>query len=101
MNTLSYKTISINRETAKKEWVVVDATDQVVGRLCSFTPSSDGKQLAFIMRGDVYVTSVEHGTTKRITQSAGADALLPDVERIAFTTLADEEDGLVIRSEDG
>ena len=35
MNTLSYKTVSANKETAKKEWVVVDATDQVVGRLCS------------------------------------------------------------------
>ena len=35
MDTLSYKTISANKETAKKEWVVVDATDQVVGRLCS------------------------------------------------------------------
>ena len=35
MNTLSYKTISANKETAKKEWVVVDATDQVVGRLAS------------------------------------------------------------------
>ena len=35
MNTLSYKTISINKETAQKEWVVVDATDQVVGRLAS------------------------------------------------------------------
>ena len=35
MNTLSYKTVSINKETAKKEWVVVDATDQVVGRLAS------------------------------------------------------------------
>ena len=35
MNTLSYKTISVNKETAKKEWVVVDATDQVVGRLAS------------------------------------------------------------------
>ena len=31
MNTLSYKTVSINKETAKKEWVVIDATDQVVG----------------------------------------------------------------------
>ena len=31
MNTLSYKTISANKETAKKEWVVIDATDQVVG----------------------------------------------------------------------
>ena len=35
MDTLSYKTISINKATAKKEWVVVDATDQVLGRLCT------------------------------------------------------------------
>ena len=35
MNTLSYKTVSLNKETAQKQWVVVDATDQVVGRLCT------------------------------------------------------------------
>ena len=35
MDTLSYKTISANKETAKKEWVVVDATDQDLGRLCT------------------------------------------------------------------
>ena len=35
MDTLSYKTISANKETFKKEWVVVDATDQVLGRLCT------------------------------------------------------------------
>ena len=35
MNTLSYKTISVNKETATKEWGVIDATDQIVGRLCS------------------------------------------------------------------
>ncbi len=35
MDTLSYKTISANKETAQKEWVVVDATDQILGRLCS------------------------------------------------------------------
>ncbi|MBR6629265.1 MAG: 50S ribosomal protein L13, partial [Bacteroidaceae bacterium] len=32
MDTLSYKTISVNKATATKEWVVVDATDQVLGR---------------------------------------------------------------------
>ena len=26
MDTLSFKTISVNKETAKKEWVVIDAT---------------------------------------------------------------------------
>ena len=35
MDTLSYKTSSANKETAQKEWVVVDATDQVLGRLAS------------------------------------------------------------------
>ncbi|TLX73036.1 50S ribosomal protein L13 [Labilibacter sediminis] len=35
MNTLSYKTVSANKATANKEWVVVDATDMVVGRLAS------------------------------------------------------------------
>ena len=44
MDTLSYKTISANKETAKKEWVVVDATDQVLGRLAS--------KVAKILRGN-------------------------------------------------
>lgn len=35
MNTLSYKTISANKATVKKEWVVVDATDQILGRMCT------------------------------------------------------------------
>ena len=35
MDTLSYKTISANKETVNKEWVVVDATDQVLARLCT------------------------------------------------------------------
>lgn len=35
MNTLSYKTVSANSATATKEWVVVDAEGQHLGRLCS------------------------------------------------------------------
>lgn len=35
MNTLSYKTISVNKETARKEWVEIDAEGQTLGRLCS------------------------------------------------------------------
>lgn len=35
MDTLSYKTISANKATVQKEWVVVDATDQVLGRLAT------------------------------------------------------------------
>ena len=35
MNTLSYKTKSANKQTINKEWLLVDATDQPLGRLAS------------------------------------------------------------------
>ena len=35
MDSLSYKTISLNAATANKEWVVIDATNEVLGRLAS------------------------------------------------------------------
>lgn len=37
MDTLSYKTVSTNSETAKKEWVLIDAENEVLGRLASAT----------------------------------------------------------------
>ena len=43
MNTLSYKTISANAATVNKEWVIVDAKDQVLGRL--------GSKVAKLLRG--------------------------------------------------
>ena len=35
MDTLSYKTVSANKATADKQWVIVDANTQVLGRLAS------------------------------------------------------------------
>lgn len=65
MDTLSYKTISANKETAQKEWIVVDATDQVLGRLSSkvakllrgkykpnFTPNVDCGDNVIIINAD-------------------------------------------------
>ena len=43
MDTLSYKTVSANRATVTKEWVVVDATGQHLGRL--------GSKVAKLLRG--------------------------------------------------
>jgi large subunit ribosomal protein L13 len=43
VDTLSYKTISANKNTVNKEWVVVDAKDLVLGRLAS--------EVAKIIRG--------------------------------------------------
>ena len=35
MNTLSYKTVSANSATVNKEWVLIDAADQPLGRMAS------------------------------------------------------------------
>ena len=43
MDTLSYKTVSLNAATVKKEWFVIDATDLALGRLAS--------RVALVLRG--------------------------------------------------
>ena len=43
MDYQSYKTVSLNSQTVNKEWFVIDATDQVLGRLAS--------RIAVILRG--------------------------------------------------
>jgi large subunit ribosomal protein L13 len=43
VNTLSYKTVSANKDTVNKEWVIIDAEGAVLGRLASV--------VAFILRG--------------------------------------------------
>ncbi len=35
MNTLSYKTVSANKATVNKEWVIIDAEGKVLGRFAS------------------------------------------------------------------
>ncbi|MGN8067556.1 50S ribosomal protein L13 [Mucilaginibacter inviolabilis] len=43
MNTLSYKTVSANKKTVNKQWVVVDAQGEILGRLST--------KIAMIIRG--------------------------------------------------
>lgn len=55
--------------------IVTDRTDRDLikqirqGGATEIALSPDAKEIAFIMRGDVYVTSVEYKTTKRITNT--------------------------------
>ncbi len=35
MDTLSYKTVSANKETVSKNWILIDAENEVLGRLAS------------------------------------------------------------------
>lgn len=43
VDTQSYKTVSLNAATVKKEWVVIDATDLALGRLSA--------RIALVLRG--------------------------------------------------
>ena len=70
MDTLSYKTISVNKETAKKEWVVVDATDQIVGRVCS--------KVAKLLRGKYKPTFTPH-------VDCGDNVIIINADKVRFT----------------
>ena len=85
MNTLSYKTLSVNKETAKKEWVVIDATDQVVGRLASkvidATDQVVGRlasKVAKLIRGKYKPTFTPH-------VDCGDNVILINADKVVFT----------------
>ncbi|MGO3806027.1 MAG: 50S ribosomal protein L13, partial [Sphingobacterium sp.] len=52
MNTLSYKTVSANKNTVNKEWIVVDAEGEILGRLAS--------KIAKVIRGKHKPTFTPH-----------------------------------------
>ena len=70
MDTLSYKTLSANKETANKQWFVVDAEGQILGRMASkiakvlrgkyktnFTPHADcGDYVVLINAGKIVMS---------------------------------------------
>jgi large subunit ribosomal protein L13 len=65
MNTLSYKTQSANKETVQKEWILIDAENEILGRMASkvanvlrgknkayFTPHVDCGDYVVIINAD-------------------------------------------------
>ena len=70
MDTLSYKTISANKVTAQKEWVVVDATDQVLGRLAT--------KVAKLLRGKYKPSFTPH-------VDCGDNVIIINAEKCVFT----------------
>lgn len=55
----------------------------------SGTVSPDGKQVAFVIRGEVFVTSTDYATTKQITQTPAREAGLsfaPDNRTLAYAS---------------
>ncbi len=70
MNTLSYRTVSANNATVQKEWFVVDATNQVLGRLSS--------QVASILRG-------KHKTNFTPHVDCGDNIIVINADKIRLT----------------
>lgn len=70
MDTLSYKTVSANKATANKEWIIIDAEGQILGRLASV--------VAFMLRGKQKTNFTPH-------VDCGDNVIVINAEKIALT----------------
>lgn len=70
MDTLSYKTISANKQTVNKEWVLIDAENQVLGRLATAA--------AMMLRG-------KHKTNYTPHVDCGDNVIVINAEKIRLT----------------
>jgi large subunit ribosomal protein L13 len=70
VNTLSYKTVSANKATVEKEWVLVDAEGQTLGRLASV--------VALMLRG-------KHKTSFTPHVDCGDSVIVINAEKITMT----------------
>ena len=70
MEALSYKTVSASKETVNKGWVLIDAEDEILGRLSS--------KVAFILRGKDKVNFTPHVDT-------GDNVIIINAEKIKLT----------------
>jgi len=70
VNTLSYKTVSANKATVEKEWVLVDAEGQTLGRLASV--------VALMLRG-------KHKTSYTPHVDCGDNVIVINAEKVRLT----------------
>lgn len=70
VDTLSYKTVSVNKATANKEWVIVDAEGQALGRL--------GSKVAKILRGKNKPSFTPHA-------DCGDNVIVINAEKVLLT----------------
>lgn len=84
MDTLSYKTISASKETSTREWILVDAENEVLGRLASkvakivrgknkpsFTPHADCGDNVIIINAEKVKLTGKKLTDKVYTRHTG------------------------------
>jgi large subunit ribosomal protein L13 len=84
VNTLSYKTVSANKATVNKEWVIIDAEGKILGRLASvvasmlrgkhktnFTPHVDCGDNVIVINAEKVILSGEKMTDKDYIRHTG------------------------------
>ena len=84
MNTLSYRTVSANKDTVSKDWVIIDAEGAVVGRLAAlvasmlrgkhktnFTPHVDCGDNVIVVNAAKVVLTGEKWTDKEYVRYTG------------------------------
>ena len=84
MDTLSYKTLSANKETANKQWWIVDAEGEILGRMASkvakvlrgkyktnFTPHADCGDFVIILNAGKIVMSGNKMEDRKIFSHTG------------------------------
>lgn len=84
MDTLSYKTVSANKQTVNKEWVLIDAENQVLGRMSSiaakflrgkyktnFTPHVDCGDNVIIINADKIILTGNKMNDKEYIRHTG------------------------------
>jgi Tol biopolymer transport system component/C-terminal processing protease CtpA/Prc len=75
--------ISIRKDDAKNDIMVLP----IGGKASEFAVSPDGTEIVFVSRGNVFVSSVEFGTTKRITDTPEQErnvSFSPDGKKILY-----------------
>jgi len=70
VDTQSYKTVSANKATVKKEWLLVDAENETVGRLAS--------KVAYLVRG-------KHKTSYTPHVDCGDNVVIINADKVRFT----------------
>ncbi len=70
MDTLTYKTVSANAKTVNKNWVIIDAENQILGRVCS--------KIASMLRG-------KHKTNFTPHVDCGDNVIVINAEKVRLT----------------
>ena len=107
MDTLSYKTLSASKETADKQWFVVDAEGQTLGRMVSkvakvlrgkyktnFTPHADCGDYVIILNADKIIMTGNKMKDREIFSYTGYPG---GQKRVSPSEMLDKDGTSVVR----